>query len=282
MAHLIEAESFHSVWSKLIYGILNAGIVVSPRGLKTKELTNVTINVTNGLANILFSQKRDLNYRFMVAEWIWIQSGSGDLLSLEQYNSVMKQFSDDGGTLTGAYGPRLKPQWEYIFENLKKPASRQAVSSIWSPSPESSRDIPCTLSLQWLIRNDCVNCTINMRSSDAWLGLVYDFFNFSMLTNVVSNSFNLPVGSITMNLASSHLYEQHWELAKSIFTNEIVYTIKSPQFKGIKIPVEEDLRSILLNPQEDFSSLGWPWTEYAKSLYGKKFHCLEVLRGLAR
>ena len=282
MAHLIEAVDFGHAWTKLLYGILNVGVVVSPRDLKTKELLNVTFHVEDGLANILFSQTRDLNYKFMIAEWLWVQSGSGDLSSIETYNSVMSQFSDDGINLAGAYGPRLKPQWEYVFENLKKPASRQAVASIWIPNPEPSKDQPCTLSLQWLIRDNCVNCTVNMRSSDCWLGLPYDYFNFSMLTNIVSNSFNLPVGSITMNLTSSHLYEQHWSLTDRLLRNDLVVTHKSPQFKGIKIPADEDLRSILLKPKEDYASLGWPWTEYAKALSFKKHNALEVLRGLAR
>ena len=281
MATLIQGSNIGDVWKSLLDKIMTYGKNASPRDLPTLELTNVTLEVEFGLNNIITSIARDLNYRFMVTEWLWIQSASADVDSIAKYNSIMKNYSDDGFSFAGAYGPRLRPQWEYIFENLKQPFSRQAVASIWGPSPTESRDIPCTLNLQWLIRNDAVNCTINMRSSDAWLGLPYDFFNFSQLTNIVSNSFNLPVGSITINLASSHLYEKHWELADSLLRNDTVYSIKSPQFKSLKIPVEEDLRSIILKPQVDYNSLGFPWTEYAKSLRENKLNCLEVLRELS-
>ena len=279
MAILIQTRDFGDAWTKLLSLIIDLGLEASPRDMKTKEITNVTLHVINGLSNILVSNVRDLNYRFMIAEWIWTQGGMYDVGSLERYNSVMRQFSDDGIYLAGAYGPRLLPQWEYIFENLKKPFSRQAVASIWVPNPWPSKDIPCTLNLQWLIRNDRVNCTINMRSSDVWLGLPYDYFNFSQLTNIVSKSFNLPVGSITMNLASSHLYEQHWSAADILLKNmELPYSIPSPKlWKDDIVPCSEDLQEMLTNPKKDFSSLGFPWIQYADALSTNKQHALEIL-----
>lgn len=283
MAVLIEGHQFGTVWSRVIHTLLYAGKTVSPRGLKTKEVTNLSIYVRKGLSNILFSQARDLNYKFMVAEWLWIQAGANDVESLDQYNSIVKNYSDDGISYAGAYGPRLKFQWKYVFDTLEKPNSRQAVATIWTPNPAESKDIPCTLNLQWLIRDDEVNCTINMRSSDAWLGLPYDFFNFSQLTNVVSSSFNLPVGSITMNLASSHLYEIHWETAKRMLTSEVIYTENSPQFKGIKVPEGEDLQALLKNPEIFVDpSFEKPWSDYAEALRCKsKRGALDVLRRLA-
>jgi thymidylate synthase len=281
MAVLIESDDFSLAWMKLLYGILHNGAEVSPRNMETKELTNVTFHVKDGLSNILISDVRDLNYRFMIAEWLWTRGGMADVGSLERYNSIMRQFSDDGIYLAGAYGPRLKTQWKYVFENLQQPFSRQAIASIWTTSPWPSKDIPCTLTLQWLIRNECINCTVNMRSSDAWLGLPYDFFNFSQLTNVVSSSFGLPVGSMTMNLASSHLYKQHFDLAKKLLLKDKVYSIDSPQFtKEVRVPSDEDLQEILNNPKGDFTSLGFPWVKYADALSTNKQHALEVLSEL--
>src|ERR1035437_3870082 len=213
MARTINAYSIAEAWDDLLAHILNDGENSSPRGMKTKELMNVTICVHHGLKNILVNEKRDLNYRFMIAEWLWIQAGLNEVELIATYNSVMRKFSDDGYILSGAYGPRLQPQMDYILKTLTKSDSRQAVATIWTPSPLDSRDVPCTISLQWLIRDDKLHVTVNMRSSDAWLGIPYDFFTFSQLTNYVAMQLGLPVGMVTMNLASSHLYEPQWNLA---------------------------------------------------------------------
>jgi len=272
MAWLFEANTFGEVWDDLISSILSYGIESSPRDKPTKELTNVTIDVVEGLNNILVSPYRDLNFRFMIAEWLWIQAGINDLEILAKYNSAMRQFSDDGQILSGAYGPRLMPQIPYVLEALSKPESRQAVATIWTPSPKVSVDIPCTVSLQWLIRKNKLNCTINMRSSDAWLGLPYDYFTFSQITNYISCITGYSVGSITMNLASSHLYDHHFDLAGKISGSQ---TIKSPQIpKDFPIPNSYQLESFLRQEGIDYYPF---WMNYAYALTKNKSQALEIL-----
>jgi hypothetical protein len=86
----------------------------------------------------------------------------------------------------GAYGPRVVDQLRYVVDCLwKDPMSRQAVMEVWRPNPRESLDIPCTLTLQWLIRDGKLHCIDSMRSSDAWLGWVYDVFSFSMLSSCI-------------------------------------------------------------------------------------------------
>jgi thymidylate synthase len=278
MAYLIKGDSIGEVWSTLLDSLLTLGKDSSPRGLKTRELLNVTIEVDDGLNNILINKKRNLNYRFMVAEWLWILGGLNDVETIATYNSVMRSFSDDNLILSGAYGPRLKPQWPYILESLNKPSSRQAVSTIWTPSPPDSKDVPCTISLQWLVREGKLHCTINMRSSDVWLGLPYDYFTFSQLTNSIASRLYLPVGSITMNLASSHIYENNWSNG-AVCAALSASSLTSPKFPdGTDMPSTEDVQSILKLQKK---TRAYPWSAYANSLLRNKENCLEVLNGLS-
>jgi thymidylate synthase len=282
MAYLIRGGGIGEVWEKLLVAILEDGKEVSPRGMKTKEILNMTIEVDDGLDNIITSETRDLNYRFMVAEWLWIQAGMNDVATLALYNSMMREFSDDGVILSGAYGPRLKPQWEYIIDNLQNHDTRQAVATIFTPVPAKSRDIPCTISLQWIIREDCVNCTVNMRSSDAWLGIPYDFFTFSQLTNLVASRLDLPVGSMTMHLTSSHLYERHWRSSELELLNNTISSIYSPQLsKNTVVPDEGLLCKMLQEPHSIHGLLSEPWGSYALALSLKKKKALEVLNELS-
>ncbi len=281
MAHLIKGQSITQVWRNLIGDIFALGSTTTPRGLLTREIINVTIEVSQGLNNIIVSESRDINYRFMIAEWLWIMGGLNDLSSLARYNSIMKQFSDDGEILNGAYGPRLSHQWEYIERMLKTSLdTRQAVSTIWTPSPEKSKDTPCTISLQWMVRDKLLHCTVNMRSSDVWLGLPYDYFTFSQLTNFLSARIGVPVGSVTMNLGSSHLYNTNAEAALKVL-GEIRQTwLASPQLEAYsRIPNQDEIK-LILNQTIPSCLVVEPWKSYEEALLIDKKHALELLRGM--
>lgn len=288
MAYLVQAPTIALAWSKLLSKLIQTESEVSPRGMKTREILNVTLEVTDGLNNIFVNDIRDLNYRFMVAEWLWIQGGLNDVETLATYNSVMRQFSDDQLILSGAYGPRLWGQWPYILETLRKPSSRQAVATIWTPNPPESKDVPCTISLQWFVRDGKLHTTVNMRSSDVWLGLPYDFFTFSQLSNTVASQLMIPMGSVTMNLGSSHLYETNREAAISAWYEGSMESVRSPQILPTLPPSKEQIKTMLDRTYLRYGTpidingveIPQPWSSYAMSLFESKQHCLEVIRGL--
>jgi len=282
MARLINSTDIGSAWDVLLIDLLTNGKEVSPREFKTLELENVSICIENGLNNILVNPIRDLNYRFMIAEWLWIWAGLNDVVSIAKYNKHIANFSDDGVIFNGAYGPRLKPQWSYIFESLRKPFSRQAVATIFTPCPKDSKDIPCSLTVQWLVRGNYLNCTVTMRSSDVWLGLPYDFFNFSQLTNIVAYETHKKVGAVIFNLGSSHLYESNLETAKKCLENKSS-TVKSPLLKYL--PSDDSIKLMLNGNVKAINAFPWdmkePWEQYEDALLYDKHHALEVLRDIS-
>jgi hypothetical protein len=158
---------------------------------------------------------RKLGYRFMAAEAWWILSGRNDVESIRKYSPHIASFSDDGKFFHGAYGPKILDQLTYVIDSLQKDAdTRQAVLSIWRENPRVSRDVPCTISAQWLIRDGKLHCIDTMRSSDAWLGWPYDVFNFSCLSAYIllmlrerASFFNsVRLGCLSLVAGSSHLY----------------------------------------------------------------------------
>lgn len=278
MDNHISEYTFAEAWQVLLGKLILSGRIVSPREMKTKEIMNVTLEVEHGLENILYNPVRNLNYRFMIAEWLWIQAGLKDVASLARYNSVMQNFSDDGQILNGAYGPRLHTQWRYIYKSLERLDTRQAIATIWIPNPADSKDIPCTISLQWMIRNSMLHCTINMRSSDIWLGLPYDFFNFSQLTNMISANVQIPVGTITMNLASSHIYERDLDKGAEAMFDTNYESIQSPPLT-VDGPSTSETVDILAQVEREYD-IDNLWGKYVFALKHNSAHALEVLRSL--
>ena len=97
----------------------------------------------------------------------------------------------------------------YVVETLLSDnGTRQAVMTIWERSPRESKDIPCTVSLQFLIRYDKLHCIANMRSSDCYLGLPYDVFSFSMIATYVRllTGLRLEMGALHIFHGSLHIY----------------------------------------------------------------------------
>jgi thymidylate synthase len=251
-------------WYAAVLGnILDNGQAVAPRGQRVKEVLGVSFTIANARENILLNDARKLNYRYLVAEWLWIAAGRSEVSLLTPYNSQMARFSDDGFTLAGAYGPRLATQWSYVIETLRHdPDSRQAVATIWTPVPLPSKDIPCTLALQFLLRGGRLQTIATMRSSDAWLGLPYDVFTFSQLASCVAGELGIDNGSLTMQLGSSHLYEEHWEQARVAVTAETACE-PSPRLPGFP---PAWLEHVLERRTLTFEDPGTVWHRYASAL----------------
>lgn len=263
---VVTGGEFHEAWENLLEQITYRGALQNPRGKATQELLNVTLHVRQGLANVLVNPRRNINYRSMIAEWLWIHFGFFDVTSISQYIKKYREFTDDGTTLAGAYGPHFTANYGRIISQLQEdPSTRQAVMPIWRPGMMfPSKDVPCTISLQFLIRDKQLHTVVNMRSSDAWLGLPYDFFVFSQLANTVAIHVPAPhgIGSLTMHLGSSHLYEENLADAREAMMQQS-YTIHSPKFTNLP---EYTLRQAFkdqtsLFTEEDFSGHLW-WRYY--------------------
>lgn len=233
------------VWRDLIKHILVCGEDSSPRGKKTKEAICNTSRI-NMNHPILLINERNVSYKFMFAEAWWILSGRNDVESIKPYAPSIEKFSDDGRTFRGAYGPRVIQQVDYCVETLINDLhSRQSVMTIWDRNPRGSKDIPCTLSLQFILRgndNDELHCVATMRSSDIWIGWIYDVFNFSCISACIALEINrrafagdkkIKLGTLHLTAGSQHLYEDNFDKARKIATGPVSATMSPISFSDI-------------------------------------------------
>jgi thymidylate synthase len=205
-----SASHINDIYEDVLNALLSIGKVSAPRGQPIREILNAHIELTNSRGCLLTHFGRKLNYHFAVAEWWWIASGRSDVASIAAYNKNIAQFSDDGKTFFGNYGTPWTTQLPYILDTLRNdPASRQAVTTIWRPNPAKTKDVPCTISMQYLIRDNQLHAIVTMRSSDAWLGLPYDVFNFAQLQSMIASELRVAAGTLYLNLGSLHLYDRN-------------------------------------------------------------------------
>lgn len=210
-------------WKYLLGSVFAKGVETFPRGLRTLEILNHTTS-TSMIRPFVTQGARNLSYRFMAAEAAWILSGDNRVYSLSRYCPKMMDYSDDGIFLRGAYGPRVVDQLHYVCDALHKDSmTRQAILTTWRENPRPSKDIPCTISMQFLIRDQVLHTIVNMRSSDAWLGWPYDVFTFTTISMYValtirSMEMTVPnvikeMGTLWVNTGSQHIYETDFQKA---------------------------------------------------------------------
>lgn len=208
-------SSTDTVWKNCLIDIDSEGFTTNPRGMWVKEVLGYSykINMANPIISL---DSRKMNYGFMYGEAAWICKGSNWLDELTPFMKRYADFSDDKVFLNGAYGVKVVEQATYVTETLAKDEnSRQAVLNIWRERPGVTKDIPCTINMQFLIRQNKLEMIVNMRSQDAVLGFSYDVFTFSAVAGLIRTmlalkGINVALGMLHVNVGSFHIYEEHF------------------------------------------------------------------------
>lgn len=178
------------------------------------EVINAVTVIEDPTHNILKSPIRNMPVRYAVGELLWYLSGSNRLDDIKKYSKAWENLSDDGETINSAYGYRIFEefgfdQWEYVKDKLRQdPNSRQAVIHIKDPDFHPTKDLPCTVCLQYLIRDGKLHATTYMRSNDIWLGFPYDVFSFTCLQILMAFELGVEIGTYTHIAGSLHLYSR--------------------------------------------------------------------------
>lgn len=198
--------------------IVSSGDSMDVRGSRTREIRMQTLTMENPLDRCITVAHRNNNVFASIAETVWVLAGRDDIGFLVPYLPRAVEYSDDGTTWRGAYGPRLR-DWngtDQIAEVLEildtDPTSRRAVLSIFDPARDftHSRDIPCTNWLHAMVRDGAVHLEVVMRSNDIMWGFSgINTFEWSVLLEMLAEWLNVDVGTLTFYVSSLHLYERH-------------------------------------------------------------------------
>jgi thymidylate synthase len=220
--------------------VLSSGAEVPSRNGGTREVLGASFSIQEGNPIWIDCPTRKWNPVYAAGEALWYLSGDDSLRGIAKFAPSYSRFSDDKKTLHGAYGPRIWKSMRALINELhRNPDSRRAVIPIWSGPADwraiedSSLDIPCTVSLQFLIREGRLIMFVNMRSNDVWLGLPNDVFAFRCVQYFVADSLAVlgspvEVGAYYHSASSLHIYDQNRELCEVILGDEASSLIDLP------------------------------------------------------
>lgn len=235
--HIGTFDNFTECYVELLKKVMNEPQYESaPRDQNIREILGASFTIKNAKDRIPYVPKRKFSMSYMVAELVWYLSGNNSTEWISNYSSFWKNISDDGVTANSAYGSRLFrknekiaqgrfTQVEYVINELRRDSdSRRAVMHLRVPddSVDASLDVPCTLALQFFIRDGSLHQVVNMRSSDLVFGIAYDVPAFTIFQEMIANELGVKVGSYTHVSNSLHIYERHFDMVNEVIERENV------------------------------------------------------------
>ena len=203
------------VWRRTLLEVQSDGAPCNSHGREVQELSPHTLcmDMDYPLAS---SDIKPVSVKYAFAEAAWVLAGDDSPDWVCRWAPRLKFFLNAAtGKFDGAYGPPFVSQVENAIQRLKADAgTRQAGINIWRENPKtSSLDVPCTLSVFWHVREDrYLNCHVSMRSSDAWLGLPYDLFTYTMMSLHVLKRLRRDgdFSGIRLGALINHAYSRHY------------------------------------------------------------------------
>lgn len=190
---------------------------------------------------VLMDPARDANPVFHLMEALWMLAGRNDVAFVQQFNSHIGTFSDDGTSFNAAYGHRWAEHFGYDQLSVASdmlnanPQDRRVVLGMWDPRIDlgpTSKDIPCNTQVMFRVVRGGLDMTTINRSNDLVWGLMgANFVHMSIMHEWMAASIGMPLlaskkpadGGRWHHVSNNlHVYERHWQLIKDIEPDSMV------------------------------------------------------------
>ena len=214
-----QALTLDDLMRDVIEDLLEHGAGIGPSKGNACELVGAMLTLDNPRARLSLTETRGKLFSCL-GELFWYLSGHGGVDQIAYYLSHYRNLAEDD-QVWGAYGPRLlgpRGQLGRVVKILKKKKdSRQAVVQLFDCQDiaKAHKNVPCTCTLQFMLRDGKLHLIVYMRSNDVIWGLTHDVFCFTMLQEIVSRELGVELGLYRQMVGSLHLYARHQGEARS-------------------------------------------------------------------
>lgn len=248
--------SIHQAYLCTLHDVFyNPDYIAEPRGQRTREKLDYAFKILKPVAEPIktFDEERNkVIAEYTAKEMALYDSGSNKVEDFEKASKFWTKLANPDGTINSAYGhliwakvshgnPKLelykelndadgqytvdtklamRTPWEWALASLiADKDSRQAILRFSLPEHQwlNNKDQVCTLHGIFMIRDNKLNLTINMRSNDMVLGLIYDLPWFISLMERMQMELSrtypdLQIGTYTHIVHSLHCYDRNEEM----------------------------------------------------------------------
>ena len=217
---IIQARNVHQALPKAVHLLQQYGVDRNSRvgPVKCAPWPVATV-YEHPQERVVFWPQRDANPAFHLYESLWMLAGRHDLAPLLRYVKDFGKFSDDGKTLSSAYGYEWRrahdeDQLIVIAQRLRAdPDDRRCVLSMWDPAYHLGadwKDVPCnTTAVFQRSLEGCLDLTVFCRSNDiVWGAYGANAVHFSVLQEYMATWIGCPIGRYTQVSVNWHAYPE--------------------------------------------------------------------------
>lgn len=216
--------------------------LVSPRGQLIKELENFSYQFSPNVRFMNF-KSRKFKIDYVKTEFLWYLRGDRFDTSICEHAKMWTHLVNDDGSINSNYGQYIfgeQNQFDNVVRTLifDRDSRRASIMILNSEHLRSNtKDVPCTLSLNFRIREDMLNMSVVMRSQDAVFGMTNDLPAFSFIHEMVFWELRkyypeLEQGNYHHHCNSFHVYERHFELLDKILAGDEFEQVQCPVMNG--------------------------------------------------
>lgn len=232
-------------YHELLQDILDNGVERHDRtGVGTRSVFGRQLRFDLRLGFPAITTKK-LAWRAVVGELLWFLEGSGDERRLAEIThgtrddvttiwtpnaqaEYWKPKAKFEGDLGRVYGTNWRDwrgvdQIAALVDGLKNdPWSRRHILSAWNVDELDQMALPpCHVMSQYYVNNNReLSCMFTMRSTDMFLGAVFNIASYALLTHMLAQVCGLKIGELVMSIGDAHIYNNHIDQVREQLTRE--------------------------------------------------------------
>ena len=171
---------------------------------------------------------KKVHLKSIIYELLWFLNGDTNIKYLKDNGvRIWDEWADENGDLGPVYGKQWR-SWEgangvvidqisELIEQIKKtPDSRRLIVSAWNVGDLSKMALmPCHNMFQFYVADGKLSCQLYQRSADVFLGVPFNIASYALLTMMIAQVCNLQYGDFVHSFGDVHLYNNHFEQAKT-------------------------------------------------------------------
>lgn len=237
----LEADAFRQIFRDL----KQRGKLCSPRGQLCLELEHHTYELPP-YARFCNFEARKLNLNYIKNEFLWYLRGDKYDTSIGEKAKLWQSLVNADGSINSNYGQYLfgqQNQFDNVVRTLTEDRDSRRASAVILNRDHltmQTKDVPCTYSLNFRIREGKLNMSVHMRSQDAIFGMGNDAPCFSFIHEMVLAALrsnyeheDLELGTYKHTADSLHVYERHFEMLDKLVDGDPHSPVSCPQISGL-------------------------------------------------
>jgi len=210
----VEYENVNHAIAILPFHITRLGIKEDSRNGKVVSLPQpLVVTTANPTERVLLCPRRRANPFLFLLDGLSILSQVNLLKPFTDITPRFREYSDDGHTIRGHYGKRIRPQIDRAIDMLQEDAlSRRVTLSIWDHVADlgvDSKDIPCNVHVNLRVIDNALDLTVFNRSNDVLWGMLgANIVQFSFLQEYIARCIGCRVGRLHQISTNAHIYTE--------------------------------------------------------------------------